>query len=396
MEISKQHLLDQGYTAEVDAIDEQHWCQALEGFADANLYQVWAYGEIRSGQQNSSRLILRRNGIIVSIAQARIAKLPLLKVGIAYILWGPLWQRTGTEIDPEIFRQAVRALRNEYVCRRGLVLRLFPVLYENETGHYSAILEEEGFGRVRAETRSRTLLVDLGPSLADLRKGMRPDSRRNLRIAEEKGLELVQGQGDELFEAFIGLYKGMVARKSFLEPNDIHQFRALQARLPEKLKLQILLCKSGNEWCAGVIWSPLGKTGVGLFSATNKLGMDKRAGFLIQWKVMESLKENQFRYYDLNGINPARNPGGYDFKNGLAGKNGRDVYFLGRFDSHAGVLSYRCVRAGETLRMIYRIVKDSKKTARDVKPRLKSGKQGADEAGLEARTSKEIVNESVR
>jgi lipid II:glycine glycyltransferase (peptidoglycan interpeptide bridge formation enzyme) len=354
MAISKMRALDPGYSSEVDAIDEANWCQVLQEFDDANLYQVWAYGLVRSGRQNLSHLILKRNGVIVSIAQARVAKLPLVNVGIAYVQWGPLWQRTGSEIDADAFRQAIRALRNEYVCRRGLVLRLFPLLYENESALFSAILTEEGFARVTEKARARTILFDLSPTLEELRKGMRKDSRRNLRIAEQHGLEIVEGQGDESFKAFIEMYKDMVARKNFMEPNDIHQFRSLQARLQGKLKMRILLCKSGNDLCAGVIWSALGNTGVGLFSATSKLGMDKRAGYLIQWKLVEALKEKHFLFYNLNGINPDRNPGGYDFKSGLAGKNGKDVYYMGRFDSRASMVNYFCVECGEKLRTIYR------------------------------------------
>src|SRR5437879_4054435 len=114
MSIPKTRALDPGYTSEVDTVDEQTWCQILQEFGEANIYQSWSYAAVTSGQRSMSHLILRKNRNIVAVAQARIAKLPLINVGIAYIRWGPLWRRDATEANVEIFRQAIRALRNEF------------------------------------------------------------------------------------------------------------------------------------------------------------------------------------------------------------------------------------------------------------------------------------------
>jgi lipid II:glycine glycyltransferase (peptidoglycan interpeptide bridge formation enzyme) len=48
------------------------------------------------------------------------------------------------------------------------------------------------------------------------------------------------------------------------------------------------------------------------------------------------MKQSGCHYYDLYGINPQKNPGTYVFKAGLAGKTGKDVYYLGRFDCYPG------------------------------------------------------------
>jgi lipid II:glycine glycyltransferase (peptidoglycan interpeptide bridge formation enzyme) len=43
------------------------------------------------------------------------------------------------------------------------------------------------------------------------------------------------------------------------------------------------------------------------------------------------MKQNGICSYDLGGINPALNPGGYKFKLGLAGKLGKDTSFVGQY-----------------------------------------------------------------
>jgi hypothetical protein len=349
--------LHPGYSSAVDVVEEAAWCRILEQFDDANIYQTWPYDEVRCGRANISHLVLRKNGDIVAAAQARIVKAPLLKVGIAYVRWGPLWRRREDKADPEIFRQAIRALRNEYACRRGLVLRFYPSLFSDESSPFLTILEEEGFSAFDGEKRSRTLLLDVSRPLEKLRAGLRPHWHRYLKVAERNELEIVEGSEDELFEEFVKIYREMVARKRFAEPNDIDEFRRIQRRLPEKLKMKIMLCRSGGEVCAGLVCSSIGNTAVYLFGATSDAGLKKRGSYLLHWRLIEWLSKKGRAVYDLNGIDPVVNTGTYKFKTDLCGNNSRDVYFLGRFDSYTNVLSHACVASGDSLRRIYRVLR---------------------------------------
>src|SRR5262249_51588884 len=100
---SKVHALAPGYEAEAGNVDEHEWCQLLERFDDANIYQTWSYDEVRGGRKNISHLLLKKNGVTIAVAQARIVKLPLIRAGIAYVRWGPLWRLRNQETDPETF-----------------------------------------------------------------------------------------------------------------------------------------------------------------------------------------------------------------------------------------------------------------------------------------------------
>jgi lipid II:glycine glycyltransferase (peptidoglycan interpeptide bridge formation enzyme) len=74
--------------------------------------------------------------------------------------------------------------------------------------------------------------------------------------------------------------------------------------------------------------------------------MKSNGSYLMQWKFIEWLKENQFAWYNLNGINPLTNPGTYRFKEGLCGKNGKDVYSLGFFELCENKLNAFIVKSG--------------------------------------------------
>src|SRR5207249_10232968 len=281
--------------------------------------------------------------------QSRIVKLPFIDVGIAYIRWGPLWRLRNAGAKEETFRQAIRALRNEYVCRRGLVLRLFPLLFDDDAPSFLSILKEEGFPRSGEEKLHQTLLVDLSRSLGDLREGLRPHWHRYLKVAERNRLEVIEGDADEFFEMFIKIYRETVSRKRFVESYDINEFRSIQSLLPEKFKMKIMLCRSGDELCAGLVCSAIGKTAIYLFGATSNTGMKSRGSYLLHWKLIEGLKRDpRVTVYDLNGVNPKTNAGMYRFKNDLSGANGRHAYVLGRFDSHPHVLSCSWVACGDT------------------------------------------------
>lgn len=339
--------LSNGYNIEVDSVDREQWYRILNSFNDANIYQTWDYNEIRSGKNNISQFILKKNSSIVAAAQVRIFKVPVINIGIAYLFCGPMWQPNGIEPDTEYFSQALRALRNEYVYNRGLVLRIFPNLFKEEHGDYLPILKDEGFLLHEKGVRSRTLIIALTPSLDELRKGLEQKWRNCLNRAVKNSLEIIQGVDDNLFEQFITIYKQMLERKRFIESNDINEFRAIQKMLPDNLKMKILLCKFKGEIVSGAIYSAMGKKGIYIFGATNDHGMKSNGSYLLQWKFMEWLKESNFEYFDLNGINPDTNPGTYKFKAGLCGKNGKDVTFLGQFDTYKKHITYSAIKYAE-------------------------------------------------
>lgn len=341
-----------GYTIEVDAVNERDWYERLQEFEDANIYQTWAYAQVTWGLNNTSHLVVKKDGRAVALAQVRIARIPPCNIGIAYVLRGPVWRRKAMAPDEEALRQVLRALRNEYACKRGLLLRLAPLMFANESEHNSRTFCEESYEL--KQNSKLTILMNLSASIDELRCGLHRNWKRNLRTAEGHGLEVVEGESDDLLRGVIEIYREMVDRKRFLEPNDIEKFRQIQVLLPDSLKMKVTLCRSTESYCAGLIWSEIGETAIELFAATRAAALTNGAAYLLRWKLVECLKRNGFRIYNLNGINPERNPGSYRFKSGLAGKSGIETAYLGVFESQGSALSNYCVRVGQEILDRYR------------------------------------------
>jgi hypothetical protein len=347
-----------GYSCEVDSLDEYQWDQALQLFDDANVYQTWAYEAVRNGEKKMSHFVLKRKGQIVAIAQSRLVTIPFIKTGIAYIRWGPVWNLSGKNRDMEVFQQAIRGLRNEYVLNRGLVLRIYPCLFEEESNVFIPILIDEEYKVPAAKTAGRTMLMDVSTPMETLRKGLGSTWRKNLNSAEKKRLSIVEGYEDDLFVLLIQIYDEMVDIKKFERPNDINEFREIQQRLPPELKMRILLSFSDGKPAAGALSSTIGNCGMCIYRATNSVGRETKASYLLQWRIIEWVKEQNCVCYDLNGINPEQNPGTYRFKLGLCGNNGKDVYYLGVFHSSKSALFISLINWAERMRTILRRIKD--------------------------------------
>jgi lipid II:glycine glycyltransferase (peptidoglycan interpeptide bridge formation enzyme) len=341
----------QSYRIEVDRIDSLRWAEMLNGFADASIYQTWQYGLARSGPAHISRLVVKRGSDVVAMAQARLALIPILNFGMTYIFWGPLWRRRDGQSDPEVLRHAIRALRAEYVVRRKMVVRLVPNLPDNDNEPLQQILEEEGYLIQPRAKRRRTILMDIRPSMEQLYKGLHQKWRNHLNKARKQHLELVEGEGDALFEAFERIHAEMVDRKQFVDFTDPGQFRTVQRELRQDQKMRVFLCKSEGRFSAGAICSALGETAIYLLGATNSRGMQDNGSYLVHWRMLEWVKSRGCQFYDLNGINPNGNPGVYEFKSRLAGKHGSDVHLLGAFDAYPSPITRSLVTTAEVLRL---------------------------------------------
>src|SRR5277367_1039500 len=119
-------MFNSNWQVEVDHATSVEWSRMLDQFNDANIYQTATYGEIHWGERNLSRLVLKRGGEVMGIAQLMIIRPTPLKFGLAYLRWGPLWERRSQLLDPEVPIRLVRAIEDEYLKRRKLFVRILP------------------------------------------------------------------------------------------------------------------------------------------------------------------------------------------------------------------------------------------------------------------------------
>jgi lipid II:glycine glycyltransferase (peptidoglycan interpeptide bridge formation enzyme) len=334
------------FSVEVDKIQRSEWETIIRQFQDSTIYQTWSYGKVRWGDENLSHLVLKdENKEVIAIAQAVIKKVPLLKAGIAYIPWGPLWKKVGKNNNYELFSNLLKSLKEQYAKKRGLLLRIDPhVIKCDENEHIIKILENEGFKINSKSNPYRTLLMDISPPLTDIRKKLNQKWRNQLNRSEKNNMTVHEGNSIELYDIFLKLQAEMLQRKNYIPGVDYEEFKQIQANLPEPDKMRIVVCEYEGEPLTATIASAVGDTGIYLLGASGDKGMQMKGAYLAQWLIIKWLQERGCKYYDLGGINPESNPGVYHFKSGMSGD---DVNHIGQYEYCENKMSQLAIFAAE-------------------------------------------------
>lgn len=311
---------DPVWNVEVDSSTPSAWSEMLDLFNDANIYQTWSYGLVRWEAKNLSHIVVKRNGEVVGMAQVRIIRPTRFKFGMAYLRWGPVCERRDIPLDQEVLTFMSRALEEEYVENRRLLLHVIPNAF---AGSPRGDLFQAGFSRFKATLTSidsyRTFLVDLAPPIEELRRSLDAKWRNKLTQSEKKGLKVIAGSEPELYRAFCEIYYEMRKRKAFDTTVDVEEFARIQEDLPESHRMQVLICEQEGAPVAGIVCSAMGESAIYLLGATTDRGLNSKGAYLLQWTMIQWLKARGVRWYDLGGIDPEHNPGVYSFKKGLSG-----------------------------------------------------------------------------
>jgi hypothetical protein len=346
-------MLTPEWQVEVDRWTPEEWSGMLDLFDDANIYQTSSYGQVRWGKKNLSHLVLKRGGEVCGMAQVRIVRPTIFNFGMAYLRWGPLCERRGKPLDSGVAARMAGALEEEYVRKRKLFLRILPNTF---LGSPRATVVQSAFCRFEVEPAApdniyRTFLLDLAPGLDELRRKLDAKWRNHLSRAEKNNLKVIAGSGSDEYRAFCQIYNEMRRRKTFETTVDVEEFGRIQADLAEPHRMRILICEDKGAPVAGLVTSAMGDSAIYLLGATSEDGMKSQGAYLLQWTMIQWLKEQGIRWYDLGGIDPIGNPGVYSFKKGFSGA---DVIQLSPMVACTSVVSSAVVRAGVAMQRTFR------------------------------------------
>jgi lipid II:glycine glycyltransferase (peptidoglycan interpeptide bridge formation enzyme) len=352
-----QHALASDFSVLLERLPDDSWHGVLDGFEDASVFQTTPFCAAKSASESVEHLVVRRGADVVAAAQIRLVRPPFLRKSIAYVLRGPLFHRWNHAPDWAAFRQALRALRNEYVVKRRLSLRIAPHFTPDYEAECSPLFDSERYVPAPALANRRTIVVDVTRPLDEIRRRLDKKWRNCLNRAEMNNLELREGCDDAMFDLFLVTYRQMLSRKR-LEPGEIGACRTMQSLLPARFKMKVIVALENGEPCAGAICSGIGRRGFYLFGAVGDRGMQNKASYLVQWRAVRWLKEMGCAEYDLHGSNALSNPGVYAFKMGLCGRNGKEVELLGSFDAYGGLLGRLMLTLGERANSRYKALKN--------------------------------------
>ena len=316
---STQATSSHAFQVEVDSLSDTAWNLALADFNDGH-YEQAASGADRQEAGHTSHLILRDHGAAVAGARVAVYALPGWGRGMALVRFGPFWRRRGQPVLPDIYRATIAALVQEYCDRRGhsLVIRPRPNpdFYSVESG----MLNNLGFVVRHPLPAPARYCADVSLDEEAQLKNFDQKWRYNLRQAQKHNFDIAFCDTEAEVAAFRQLHDQMTARK-VLDRAARGMIDSLDdlARLPEPIRMRLVLVRHGGETIAGATVGVVGDTAFYVLGATNETALKLKAGYAMQWWIMRWLAGQNIRWYELGGTG---DPGIRQFKKGLIGKRG--------------------------------------------------------------------------
>lgn len=305
----------------VERINRDHWNECVHTFADHNYRHVWEYGETIAARNGatSEHVAVKRDGQVIALADVRIKTIPVVGGGVAYVGGGPLTRRNDSP-DTAALHDALQALAAEYVDRRGLTLRVMcPLGSEAWNANASQTLTDCGFVAASWPKRYRTIAINTARPIDDIRESFSKNWRKNLRRGEQRGVSIRVSREAQAFEPVLALYDELLDRKGFDVELDAKFYAAANEVMTRDQRFTVILAECEGEICGMNVVSQLGDTLVGIIGATTYEGAKRYAAYLLEWAAIELAHANGQVRYDMGGIDPDDNPGGYDFKRGTRG-----------------------------------------------------------------------------
>lgn len=200
-----------------------------------------------------------------------------------------------------------------------------------------------------------TILMDLAPSEEEILGGMKPVTRRNIRLADRRRVEVLEGDESDL-PLWYELYRE-TARRNRFQLHGIEHFAAVLAERDKKSgargkdeRIRLLLARVGNRVVAGLILALSGRRATYLYGASTAEAHEARASYALQWTAIRKAKAAGAREYDLFGCSPRADPahplyGLWRFKIGFGG---RLFHHQGSWDYPFKPAEYEVYRARES------------------------------------------------
>lgn len=150
----------------------------------------------------------------------------------------------------------------------------------------------------------KTILLDLSVGVDKLWKGLKSETRNEVRQAERRGVEISEaGTLDEWLGDFYLMHRAVYSRQGAKPPGSHCFYRALWHWLYGKGQLKVVLAKHQGKTIAGGIFPIYRDTIYFLDGASYREHQKLRGNNLIQWHIISWAASNGLHFYDMVGAN---------------------------------------------------------------------------------------------
>lgn len=284
----------------------------------AHVLQSWAWGEIKARHGWTARRVqFVRDGRILGAAQVLRRPLPRTPYGVLYVPKGPAVDFAQVGDVEQVLNELETLAREE----RAIFIKIDPDIRAGQPA--AGVLARRGWRASSEQIQfHNTVTLDLTPCEDDLLARMKPKWRYNVRLAERKGVDVIEGSAADL-DAFYAMYRETSARDGFLI-RPFEYYRDVWTTMLDAGKARLLLARVKDELAAGIMLFVFGNRAWYFYGASRKLHRELMPNHLLQWEAIRRAKALGVTEYDFWGApdvleESAPMYGVYKFKMGFGG-----------------------------------------------------------------------------
>ncbi len=279
------------------AIEAREWDAFVVAIPRGHHVQtgLWAAVKETIGWQ-SVRLMVSQEDHIIAGAQVLFRSLPLLgKIG--FVAKGPYFSVKQPELKALVIAE-LQGLARKYRIQQLVV----------QPGEVDKALEQlllkKGFRPSPLEVSPRaTVILDLSPNIGEIMAGINRKTRYNIRLSGRKGITVREGTEADL-DSYYQILATTGARKHF-SPYPKAYFKAMWRLLRPYGYAQLFIAEYEGEAVSAQLAIPFGDTVINKMSVWNGRYGNRRPNEALQWASIQWAKEQGYRYYDFEGIEPS-------------------------------------------------------------------------------------------
>ena len=183
-----------------------------------------------------------------------------------------------------------------------------------------------------------TFVLDLTKSEEELLKNMHSKTRYNIRVAEKKGVKVVEDNSGKAFAEYLKLTKETTQRQNFYAHSEKYHrlmWETLKIQNNDGLTAHLFTASYANEILVAWIVFVLGDTLYYPYGASSNNHREVMASNLMMWEVIKFGKKLGLKKFDMWGAlgpNPDTKDSWFGFHRFKEGYGGKLTEFVGSYD----------------------------------------------------------------
>jgi len=211
-------------------------------------------------------------------------------------------------LNKEVFQELVKKIKDLGQKEKAIFLR-----WDQKNDKFNF----KGFTKIKDLQPSKTIILNLEKTEAELLKEMHTKTRYNIRLAQKHGVKVFKSNEEKYLNIFLDLLHQTSEREKFrIYPDDYYK----KLLTSESKFATLYLAEYQNRILAAHLLIFFNHTATYLHGASSRECREVMAPYLLHWQTIQQAKKENIYFYDFWGIDKKKWPGITRFKLNFKGQ----------------------------------------------------------------------------